>query len=106
MGSERLRIGIIGCGEIAAATAKGIQEAEHAKIAAVMDTNEAPAEDLGRMYDVPWTTDAAELQAHSDLDRRLHRCAARPARAAHGTGGPGRQACPLREAHRRHTRRR
>src|SRR3954447_20898647 len=68
MGSERLRIGLIGCGEIAAATAKGIQEAEHATIAAVMDTNEAPAEDLGRTYDVPWTTDAAELLAHSDVD--------------------------------------
>ena len=74
MGSERLRMGIIGCGEIAAATAKGIQEAEHAKIAAVMDTNEAPAEDLGRTYDVPWTTDAAELLAHSDHPDGPARC--------------------------------
>ena len=68
MAADRLRIGIIGCGEIAAATAKGIQVAEHAEIAAVMDTNEALAEDLGRTYDVPWTTDAAVLLAHSDVD--------------------------------------
>ena len=68
MGSERLRIGIIGCGEIAAATAKGIQEAEHAEIAAAMDTNAAMAQDLARTYDVPWTTDAAELLARPDVD--------------------------------------
>src|SRR5207248_5485086 len=68
MAGERLRIGMIGCGEIAAATAKGIRESEHAAIAAVMDTNAAMAEDLGRRYDVPWTADAAELLAHADVD--------------------------------------
>lgn len=68
MTAERLRIGMIGCGEIAAATAKGIQEAAHAEIAAVMDVNEAMAGDLAATYGVPWTSDPAELLARDDVN--------------------------------------
>jgi predicted dehydrogenase len=68
MVDKRLRIGMIGCGEIAAATAKGIRDAEHAEIAAVMDVNEAMARDLAETYSVPWTCDAAALLARDDVD--------------------------------------
>jgi len=68
MANKRLRIGMIGCGEIAAATAKGIRDAEHAEIAAVMDVSEVMARDLAETYGVPWTCDAAELLARDDVD--------------------------------------
>src|SRR5579875_930730 len=68
MATETVRIGMIGCGEIAAAMAKGIQAAEHAAIAAVMDVNEGMARDLGTTYGVPWSCDAAELLAREDVD--------------------------------------
>lgn len=68
MVADRLRIGMIGCGEIAAATAKGIREAAHAELAAVMDVNEAMARDLGDTHGVPWTLDAATLLARDDVD--------------------------------------
>ena len=40
MSQRKLRVGIIGCGEIAVATAKGIAEAENARIVRVMDVRE------------------------------------------------------------------
>ncbi len=66
-GLERLGIGIIGCGEIAEATARSIPATVHAHIAAVMDTNAAMAQDLADRYGAPWTTDAADLLARPEV---------------------------------------
>src|SRR5581483_7645155 len=68
MAGERLRIGMIGCGDAAARGANGIQAAEHAALAGVMDVDEALARDLGAAHGVPWTCDVAELLARSDVD--------------------------------------
>src|SRR5688572_14040007 len=62
MGRE-LGFGIIGCGEIAVATAKGIAEAENARIARVMDVREELARDLGEKYSASWGTSQEELLA-------------------------------------------
>jgi UDP-N-acetyl-2-amino-2-deoxyglucuronate dehydrogenase len=54
--AEKLAFGIVGCGEIAVQTAKGIADAENACVARTMDTREALARDLGEAYGVPWST--------------------------------------------------
>ena len=66
--AEKLRIGMIGCGEIAVQTAKGIALAEHAEHVMVMDVNERVAKDLGDTYGVPSTTRVEELLANPRVD--------------------------------------
>src|SRR5436309_1905669 len=61
--AKELGFGIIGCGEIAVATAKGIAEAENARIARVMDVREELARDLGEKYGARWTASQEELLA-------------------------------------------
>ena len=63
-----LRIGMIGCGEIAVRTAEGIAQAENAQHVMVMDIREEMAKDLGERYQVPYTTDLQELLANPDVD--------------------------------------
>jgi predicted dehydrogenase len=54
--AEKLAFGIVGCGEIAVQTAKGIADADNARVARTMDTREELARDLGETYGVPWST--------------------------------------------------
>lgn len=65
---ERLRIGMIGCGEIAVQTAKGIAAAESAEHVMVMDVDERVARDLGETYGVPSTTRVEELLSNPRVD--------------------------------------
>lgn len=48
--SKKLRLGIIGCGEIAVAHAVGISKTTNAGISMTMDVNFALAKDLGDEY--------------------------------------------------------
>lgn len=54
--AEPLAFGIVGCGEIAVQTAKGIAQAGNARVARAMDTREELARDLAEVYGVPWST--------------------------------------------------
>lgn len=65
---DQLRIGMIGCGEIAVQTAKGIAGAAHAQHVMVMDVDERVARDLGDTYGVPATTSVDALLANPDVD--------------------------------------
>ena len=65
---EKLRIGMIGCGEIAVQTAKGIAAAPNAAHVLVSDVSARVAGDLGATYGVPHTTDAEELLANPAVD--------------------------------------
>lgn len=66
--AERLRIGMIGCGEIAVQTAKGIAGAGNAEHVMVMDVDRRVAQDMAETYGVPATTDAEELLANPSVD--------------------------------------
>ncbi|MBI3973170.1 MAG: Gfo/Idh/MocA family oxidoreductase [Chloroflexi bacterium] len=66
--SDTLRIGMIGCGEIAVRTAEGIAAAENAAHVMVMDVSEAVAKDMGERHGVPHTTDVNQLLANPDVD--------------------------------------
>lgn len=68
MAAERLRIGMIGLGDVGARSSQGIRDAEHTELAGVMDLNEQIARDLGAKHGVPWTCDLAELLARPDVD--------------------------------------
>lgn len=59
--AEKLKIGMIGCGEIAVHHAKGIAAAENAQIVMVMDTREEIAGDMAKQYDAAFTTSCDEL---------------------------------------------
>jgi predicted dehydrogenase len=59
---------MIGAGEIAVQTAKGIAEAPSAQLVAVMDTVESVAADLAGRYGAEHTTDAAALLGRNDVD--------------------------------------
>lgn len=65
---QKLRIGMIGCGEIAVQTAKGIAAATSAEHVMVMDVSEPVAADLGRTYGVPHTTSVEELLANPAVE--------------------------------------
>lgn len=65
---DRLRLGMIGCGEIAVRTAAAIANSEYAQHAIVMDTKAELAQDLGETYGVPWTDQAADVFANPDVD--------------------------------------
>src|SRR5215213_7652352 len=65
---DRLRIGMIGCGEIAVRTAAAIASSRHARHVMVMDTQAALAQDLGGRYGVPWTERVDDLLANPEVD--------------------------------------
>lgn len=65
---DRLRIGMIGCGEIAVRMAAAIASSRHAKHVMVMDTQAALAQDLGQQYGVPWTDRVDDLLANPAVD--------------------------------------
>ncbi|MGH2617720.1 MAG: Gfo/Idh/MocA family protein, partial [Thermomicrobiales bacterium] len=65
---DRLRIGIIGCGEIAVRMAAAIAGSRHAQHVMVMDTRAALAQDLGEQYGVPWTDNVDVLLANPAVD--------------------------------------
>lgn len=67
--SSELRIGMIGCGEIAyKATAKSIQAAENARMVIGMDPVEHVAQSFGETYDVEATTRTEDVLSRSDVD--------------------------------------
>jgi predicted dehydrogenase len=65
---QKLRIGFIGSGEIAVATAEAIQRTPNATTTIVMDTNPAIAQDLGERVQAPATTDTEEVLNHPQVD--------------------------------------
>jgi predicted dehydrogenase/threonine dehydrogenase-like Zn-dependent dehydrogenase len=69
--AKALRVGLIGCGEIAVANARAIQESGNAAITCVADVNEAVAADLGRRNKAPYTTRVEELLRRDDVDAVL-----------------------------------
>lgn len=68
MAGRRLRVGMIGCGDVGERSATGLRDAEHTALAGVVDINEGVARGLGEAFDVPWTCDAAKLLARADVD--------------------------------------
>lgn len=64
----RLRIGFIGCGEIAVKTAAAIARSQHAQHVMVMDARAELARDLGETYHVPWTDRVEDLLANPEVD--------------------------------------
>lgn len=64
----KLRIGMIGCGEIAVQTAKGIAAARSAEHVKVMDVDARVAQEMGATYHVPSTTRVEELLADPNVD--------------------------------------
>jgi predicted dehydrogenase len=65
---SQLGIGMIGCGEIAVQTARGIAAAPSARHVMVMDVDARVAGDLGATYGVPHTTEVAALLANPQVD--------------------------------------
>lgn len=68
MSEALLRVGIIGCGDIAPAHAKAIGASSAVELTACADVVESSAQSLGEEYSAPWTTDLDELLARSDVD--------------------------------------
>ncbi|MDY7080490.1 MAG: bi-domain-containing oxidoreductase [Chloroflexota bacterium] len=68
---EKLRVGLIGCGEIAVQSARGAHEAPNASLAIAMDVNEKVAKDMAECYNIPYTVDVEELLESDDVDAVL-----------------------------------
>lgn len=67
--TETLIVGIIGCGEITSKRrADQFVAARDVEIGMAMDIEEAVASDIGERYNVPHTTDQAELLASDEID--------------------------------------
>jgi len=66
---KRLRIGVIGCGEIAyTATGPAIRQTPNAEMAIAMDVVPAAAESFGREFGIPWTTRLEEVLERPDVE--------------------------------------
>jgi predicted dehydrogenase len=59
---------MVGAGEIAVRTARGIANAPHARHVMVMDVDARVARDLGEAHGAPHTTDVAELLANPEVE--------------------------------------
>lgn len=67
-----LRIGMIGCGEIAySMTARALKAASNARLMLVMDVDPELAASMGQTYGVPHTTDLQEVLQNPQLDAVL-----------------------------------
>lgn len=67
-----LRVGMIGCGEIAySATARALKAASGARLMLVMDVDPALAASMGRAYGVPHTADLQEVLHNPQIDAVL-----------------------------------
>jgi predicted dehydrogenase len=66
--SNKLRIGFIGCGEIAVVTAKATDECENAQVTYAMDVEKGLAKNLAEARGAKWTTDAGELIKSDEVD--------------------------------------
>ena len=68
MEDRKLRIGMVGCGQIMPSTAKGIQASEHCVIDAVMDTDEEAAKEKSETFGVPYYTDLWKFLERNTMD--------------------------------------
>ena len=66
--SDRLRFGVIGCGEIAAETCQGMAASPHTAIAMLMDLRPEVSRDLADFFGVPSTTDVDQVLASPEVD--------------------------------------
>jgi UDP-N-acetyl-2-amino-2-deoxyglucuronate dehydrogenase len=66
--ADRLRIGMIGCGEIAVQTAAAISASRFARHAMAMDTRAELARNLGETHGVPWTDRVEAVLANPEVD--------------------------------------
>ena len=65
---RKLRLALIGCGEISTLNAAGIRASQICEIAQVMDVHEATARSLGKQFNVPFTTDLEAVLGNPDVD--------------------------------------
>lgn len=65
---NNLRFGVVGCGEIAAATCLGLSASPNTSIAMLMDTRPETLADLAELYQVPTTTDFEDVLKNPDVD--------------------------------------
>jgi UDP-N-acetyl-2-amino-2-deoxyglucuronate dehydrogenase len=65
---DKLRFGVIGCGEIAAVTCLGLSASPATSIAVLMDTRPETLADLAELYQVPTTTDFEAVLANPEVD--------------------------------------
>ncbi|MGI6207105.1 MAG: Gfo/Idh/MocA family protein [Anaerolineae bacterium] len=65
---DRVRFAIVGCGEIAVQTAKGMAEAPHAEIVMTMDTQLSLAQDLAETYGGQPTDDFQAVLNNPEVD--------------------------------------
>lgn len=69
--SGRLRIGLLGCGDIGLANAAAVTRAPNTELAVCFDPNEALAEDIARTFGCDAASSSDELLAHPGLDAVL-----------------------------------
>ncbi len=69
--SGRLRIGLLGCGDIAVQNAAAIQSAPNAELVACYDPARGLAEDVGRTYGAEVTSTSVALLEREDVDAVL-----------------------------------
>lgn len=65
---QQLRFGVIGCGEISAATCLGLSAAPNTRIAMLMDTRPETLADLAELYSAPTTTEVADVFTNPEVD--------------------------------------
>ncbi len=66
--SDPLRVGLVGCGDIAPAHARALAQTKRARLVACTDVVEASARSLGEQFGVPVAATLEELLARDDVD--------------------------------------
>ncbi|MFH1823875.1 MAG: Gfo/Idh/MocA family oxidoreductase [Candidatus Firestonebacteria bacterium] len=65
---RKLSFALIGCGDIAEQEAQAIIKSKNSTLTIVMDVNKEYAENFGKKYNIPNTTDLKEVLARKDID--------------------------------------
>ncbi|OGF50784.1 MAG: hypothetical protein A2231_05500 [Candidatus Firestonebacteria bacterium RIFOXYA2_FULL_40_8] len=65
---DKVRFGIIGCGDIAEAEIKGMEVSGNSEIKCVMDVNPEYAKRLGEKHKIDFTSDLKEMLKRKDID--------------------------------------
>ncbi|MCK4626128.1 MAG: Gfo/Idh/MocA family oxidoreductase [Phycisphaerae bacterium] len=65
---KKIRVGLIGCGDVSERYAEALRDMEAGELVAVMDTQKQVAESLGKQFNVAYTDDVKEIMSNKDID--------------------------------------
>ena len=65
---KKIKVGLIGCGDVSERYAEALRDMETGELVAVMDTQKQVAQSLAKQFNVAYTDDVKEIMSNKDID--------------------------------------